>query len=70
MISSSSVISEIFRPCAPSSPIRRVEISNEMPAGNSVISGASSERKITSSSTMMKRNENSWVSLPVFCELT
>jgi hypothetical protein len=70
MMSSSSVISEIFKPCAPSSPISRVDTSSETPAGNSVISGASSERKITSSSKMMKMNENSWVLLPVRCELT
>ncbi len=64
------MISEILRPvCAPRAPMKRIEITRAMPAGARVIRGAKNERKISSNSTRMNRNENDCTLLPVLLEL-
>ncbi len=63
------MISEILRPvCAPRPPMKRMEITSAIPAGASVMRGASSERKMSRSNTMMKRNDRPWTWLPVLLD--
>ena len=65
---SSSVISEIFSPSAPSPPMKRIEMTSAKADGSRVTIGARMERKISSNSTMMKRNERRCVLLPAAFE--
>ena len=48
--------------------MNRIEMTKAMPAGASVIRGANKDRKISSSSTMMKMNERHCTWLPVLLD--
>ncbi len=62
------MIDDTLSPTEPSPPIRAPESCRTTAAGNSVSNGASTERKMTRSRTMISRREKSWVCFPCFSD--